>query len=77
MILDGLEGDPSAGWDATGWFLCCELWKIQLARCHVLANIHATNSQEIQTIASQPPQLILIHPMDDFGWSGRGFKCRM
>jgi hypothetical protein len=24
-----------------------------------------------QTIASQPSQLILIHPMDDFGWSGR------
>jgi hypothetical protein len=34
MILDGLEGDPSAGCDATGWFLCCELWKIQLASSH-------------------------------------------
>jgi hypothetical protein len=26
---------------------------------------------------SKPSQLILIHPMDDFWWSGRGFKCRM
>jgi hypothetical protein len=25
MILDGLEGDPSAGCDAAGWFLCCGL----------------------------------------------------
>jgi hypothetical protein len=31
MILDGLEGDPSAWCDAAGWFLCCRLWKIQLA----------------------------------------------
>jgi hypothetical protein len=43
MILDGLEGDSIAGWDATGWFLCCELWKIQLARCHDQAIIRATN----------------------------------
>jgi hypothetical protein len=41
------------------------------------ANIHATNQQKTLTIPSQPPQLILIHPMDDFGWSGRGSKCRM
>jgi hypothetical protein len=77
MILDGLEGNSSAGCDATGWFLCCGLLKYQMARCQDQAIIHATNSQEIQTIASQSPQLILIHPMDDFGWSGREFKCRM
>jgi hypothetical protein len=35
------------------------------------------NQQKTQTIASQPSQLILIHPMDDFGWSGRGSKCMM
>jgi hypothetical protein len=43
MILDGLEGDSSAGWDATGWFLCSGLWKIQLASSHFWAIIHATN----------------------------------
>jgi hypothetical protein len=31
MILDGLEGDSSAGCDATGWFLCCGLLKYQMA----------------------------------------------
>jgi hypothetical protein len=36
-----------------------------------------TNSQKTQTIACQPSCLILIHPMDDFGWSGRGSKCMM
>jgi hypothetical protein len=41
MILDGLEGDSSAGCDATGWFLCCGLWKIHLASYHFLAIIHA------------------------------------
>jgi hypothetical protein len=41
MILDGLEGDSSAGCDATGWFLCCGLWKIQLARSHDQVTIHA------------------------------------
>jgi hypothetical protein len=30
MILDGLEGDPSAACDAADWFLCCGPWKIQL-----------------------------------------------
>jgi hypothetical protein len=43
MIWDGLEGDPSAGWDATGWFLCCERWKIHLERSNFQAFIHATN----------------------------------
>jgi hypothetical protein len=37
MILDGLEGDPSAGCDAAGWFLCCGLWKIHLAKSHSFA----------------------------------------
>jgi hypothetical protein len=46
-ILDGLEGDSSAGWDVTGWFLCCGPWKIQLTRCHDQAIIRATNWQQI------------------------------
>jgi hypothetical protein len=67
MILDGLEGDPSAWYNAAGRFLCSGPWIIQLARSHFWAIIHATNWQKTQTIASQPSQLILIHPMDDFG----------
>jgi hypothetical protein len=43
MILDGLEGDPSAGCDAAGWFLCYGPWKIQLAGSHFLDIIHAAN----------------------------------
>jgi hypothetical protein len=43
MILDGLELNSSAGCDATGWFLCCGLWKIQLTSSNFQANIHATN----------------------------------
>jgi hypothetical protein len=37
------------------------------ARSHFRAIIQATNQQKTQTIASQPSQLILIHPMDYFG----------
>jgi hypothetical protein len=43
MILDGLEGDPSAACDAADWFLCCGPWKIHMARAHFQAIIHATN----------------------------------
>jgi hypothetical protein len=77
MILDGLEGDPSAWCDTAGWLLYSGWLKIQLARSHFRAIIHGTNWQKTQTIASQLPQLILIHPMDDFGWAGRGSKCMM
>jgi hypothetical protein len=43
MILDGLEGDPSVRCDATGWYLCCGLRKIQLARSRFWDIIQATN----------------------------------
>jgi hypothetical protein len=39
MILDGLEGDPSAGCDAAGWFLCCGPWKIKLASWQDLTSL--------------------------------------
>jgi hypothetical protein len=47
MIWDGLEGDPSPECDASGWFLCCGWWKIQLERCNNQAIIHTTNWQQI------------------------------
>jgi hypothetical protein len=47
MILDGLEGDPSAGCDAAaGCFLCCGPWKNQLVNWQDLqfcGIIHVTN----------------------------------
>jgi hypothetical protein len=49
----------------------------QMASSHFWAIIQATNQQKTKTISSQPSQLILIHPMDDFGWSGRRSKCMM
>jgi hypothetical protein len=42
MILDGLEGDPSAGWDAAGWFLFSGPWKIQLTQSQFQAIMSAT-----------------------------------
>jgi hypothetical protein len=61
MTLDGLEGDSSAGWDATGFF-CCEPWKIQLAH-HLYFGPFSVQPTDNR---SKPSQLILIHPMDDF-----------
>jgi hypothetical protein len=43
----------------------------------LLGHYQGNQPTKTQTIASQPSQLILIHPMDDFGWSGRGSKCMM
>jgi hypothetical protein len=44
MILDGLEGDPSAACDAAGLFFV--LWAVEnsaATRSHFQAIIHATN----------------------------------
>ena len=38
MILDRLEGDPSAWCDAACWFWSCGLWKIQLTTSSLLGH---------------------------------------
>jgi hypothetical protein len=75
MVWDCLEGDPNAWFDTEGWFSCCGPGENSAHKSTYWKILAATNWQKTQTIASQPSQLILKHPMHGLGFSRRGSKC--
>jgi hypothetical protein len=77
MVWDCLEGDPSSKCVIWCRGLVFVLWAQEDSahKSHSWKILAATNWQRTQTIASQPSQLILIHPMHGLGFSRRGSKC--
>jgi hypothetical protein len=71
MGIDGLDVKQRAGF-------CAERrGKFSLRRSLILGKYSSCQLTKTQPIPSKPSQLILPHPMHDFGWLGWGLMGLM
>jgi hypothetical protein len=64
MGIDGLDVMQRAGFCAEGFA------EISVSRSLILGKYSSCQLTKTQLIPSKPSQLILPHPMHDFGWLG-------